>query len=100
MGTFFGREGVQEPKYTLLQKEPFEIRNYEAYIVAEVPMFEDDNSGFSILASYIGVWGNPQNQSRQQMSMTAPVIESNGEKMDMTAPVLQQEQKMAFVLPL
>jgi|LauGreDrversion4_2_1035121.scaffolds.fasta_scaffold1309570_1 hypothetical protein len=74
MGIVFGNTGSEEPKYRLLQREPFEIRSYPAYIVAEVPMIEGDNSGFRILASYIGVFGNPENESRRQMAMTAPVI--------------------------
>ena len=104
MGIVFGYTGSEEPKFRLLQKEPFEIRSYPSYLVAEVTMQEGDgNNGFRVLANYIGVFGTPQNEGGRAMAMTAPVIQTNaGVSMAMTAPVLQTNvgaKKMGFVLP-
>jgi hypothetical protein len=117
MGIVFGMTGVEEPKYVLLQSKPFEIRSYPPYIVAEVklnPSNPEDNSAFRVLAKYIGVFGNPENESQRQMSMTAPVTMvskasagsdgadskvAEGEKMAMTAPVFRSNRYMGFVLP-
>ena len=60
------------------------------------------NSAFSILAKYIGVFGNPANLKNEPMDMTAPVLiepANEGIKMDMTSPVITKDQKMSFVLP-
>lgn len=37
IGTFLAIRGIEEPKYTLIEKrEGYEIREYASYIVAEV----------------------------------------------------------------
>ena len=63
----------------------------------------DTGPAFRALAQYIGVFGQPANEGRQAMAMTAPVTmtpqKPAGERMAMTAPVVQSEQKMGFVLP-
>lgn len=65
---------IEEPEYEVLRKsDTYEIRRYEPYIVAEVDVGSDGESGgnsaFRILAGYI--FGD--NQSDERMSMTAPV---------------------------
>ena len=60
MGIVFGITGAPEPSYQLLRvlsqgsRVPFEIRYYQPFFIAEVPMNEgEDNSGFGVLARYL-----------------------------------------------
>jgi hypothetical protein len=93
---------TETPKYSVLMKEKnFEIRQYPAYIQAEVEIADKNHKGavekgFSILAGYI--FGN--NVSRQKIDMTAPVQAS--QKIAMTAPVIVSGQgtfRVAFIMP-
>mmetsp|Transcript_1450 Transcript_1450/g.1987 ORF Transcript_1450/g.1987 Transcript_1450/m.1987 type:complete len:227 (-) Transcript_1450:106-786(-) len=116
MGVVFGKQTVAEPAFDLVYKHSanlsYEIRRYNTRFAAEVvytstPGEEADNTPFSILAKYIGVFGKPENESQEAMSMTAPVVKTHGGKpikISMTAPVVKQEgeggkQIMAFMLP-
>lgn len=112
MGIVFGMTGVEEPKYALLQSTPFEIRAYPKYMMAQVEMSSsdpNDKSAFRVLAKYIGVYGDAENEGRRSIATTAPRISSgsgsgsghtgSGEKMAMTAPVVRSGQFMGFVLP-
>jgi hypothetical protein len=83
---------TDSPKYTVEKKDgPFEVRKYEAYIVAQVQVDSDFggsmNAGFDILAGYI--FGN--NRGRRTVPMTAPVTE---ERLPMTAPVTTEKLPM------
>lgn len=102
---------IEEPKYTVSQKNDiYEIRNYDAYIVAKTTVTgtfdEMGNKAFGILFKYI----SGQNQKREKIKMTAPVIQENvnkqGEKIAMTAPVMQEIDRSdpksatySFVMP-
>ena len=83
---------TEEPKYTVLEKEPpFEIRSYAPMIVAEVEVNGDldqaSSQGFRLIAAYI--FG--QNQVSEKIAMTAPVTvvdqAAKSAKIAMTAPV-------------
>lgn len=80
---------IEEPKFALALKEgAFEIRDYDASIVAEVTVTGDQNDasskGFRLLAGYI--FGG--NATRQTIAMTTPVTKTaTSEKIAMTAPV-------------
>lgn len=83
---------TEEPKYTVLEKEPpFEIRSYEPMIVAEAQVEGDldeaSSQGFRLIAAYI--FG--QNQVSEKIAMTAPVTVVDqtikSAKIAMTAPV-------------
>eukprot|EP01018_Ginkgo_biloba_P014835 Gb_33188 [translate_table: standard] len=95
MGTVLGRIGVETPKYQVLAKgNDYEIREYEASVVAEVTydpaqMNRGRDGGFMILANYIGAVGKPHNIKPQHTDM--PPQEEEGEKIAMTAPVITQE---------
>jgi hypothetical protein len=86
---------IEEPSYQIIDTyEDFEVRRYDAYVVAEVDVdggFDDaGNSAFRILAGYI--FGD--NQAAQKMEMTAPVetrTSGKGEKLD-TLPVPNDER--------
>lgn len=82
---------IEQPEYVVLyESDEYEIRRYEAYIVAETVVDGDFRSSggraFRILAGYI--FGD--NRAGQKMQMTAPVESrpaDEGIRMNMTAPV-------------
>ena len=105
MGSILGKGSIEEPKYKVLQQEPFEIRQYSPYVLAEVKMACDSNNNcetgkaFQLLANYIGVGSKTAaNEGNKAMPMTAPVT-MTPQKMEMTAPVVQSSQYLGFVLP-
>ena len=100
---------IEEPDYEVLeQRDGYEVRRYEPYIVAEVTVdgrYSDaGNAAFRVLADYI--FGN--NSTSTKMEMTAPVESeavSNSVKMEMTAPVISsavdgeaERYRYAFVI--
>lgn len=114
MGSVIGKESVAEPAFDVLlertqARTSYELRRYGERFAAEASYSSgDDNSPFRLLAGYIGVFGNPQNEASESISMTAPVMKGSGDKggtaISMTAPVIksaneQGGQTMAFVLP-
>jgi len=84
---------IEEPSYTVVKQlgEAVEVRDYKAYVVAEVtvpgPASEAGSQAFPILAGYI--FG--KNKGERKMAMTAPVTQAPAEpqRMAMTAPVTQ-----------
>ncbi len=108
---------VEEPDYTiLLQADDFELRRYDAQIVAETWVTGDRNeasrTGFKTLADYI--FGNNTTPSggSSEISMTTPVKtqaqaangnSSESQKIAMTAPVNMQQAdgkwRVRFVMP-
>lgn len=116
MGMVFGKTGVEEPSYDVLLTRshpsatiPYEIRNYGERFAAEADYPTGDNSDdtpFTVLAKYIGVFGTPENKGSEKISMTAPVVidrQGGGTEIAMTAPVVRTEdggtKKMQFMLP-
>lgn len=104
-----GIRSTAEPNYSLLQNEGrFEVREYEALVLAETLVdsnFDDaGNIAFKRLFGYI----SGDNEAASEIAMTAPVMaldenRTSGEKISMTAPVTGQETprgwRFAFVLP-
>ena len=96
---------IEKAKYTILEKEDnFELRQYEAQIVAETYVagnLEDAGSdGFRRLYAYI----SGDNTKKQSISMTTPVgQEAGSEKISMTAPVSQEKKddrwRITFLMP-
>lgn len=96
---------VEEAKYAVLHAEaPFELRQYQAHILAETTVqgdFEDaGGDAFGRLFKYIS--GN--NRRQQEIAMTSPVgQEGTGQEIAMTAPVGQQRNGeqwlVSFMLP-
>jgi len=118
MGSIFGKETVAEPAFQVVLERggphvqtPYEIRRYGERFAAEVHFnttggSSDMGTPFRTLAAYIGVFGTPENEGKQAISMTAPVVtEKEGVKMAMTAPVVTEEDDttgervMKFILP-
>ena len=110
---------VEEPAFELFEKaEPFEIRQYRPFVVAETFVDGDldaaSNAGFRLIADYIfgnnlAVSGKPGDKTNEKIAMTAPVAaEPVSEKITMTAPVLAEPQtagmnasrwRIHFVMP-
>jgi hypothetical protein len=106
MGAFFGTVFVEVPKYEVARSfdwgdYKYEIRRYQARIVAEVRSdtlgvssshFADE--AFRALAQYIGLYGLPTNRRRESVAMTAPVQTRHleWERIVMTAPVITTKQ--------
>ena len=95
---------TETPKYTIIKKNRrIELRQYGAYIQAEVSISEKDyksaiEKGFNVLASYI--FGN--NITKKKIEMTAPVQVAQSQKIAMTAPVIVSgdgEFTVAFIMP-
>lgn len=99
---------TDEPKHSVVTKVgDFEIRQYQAMIVAEVSvegsMGDASSKGFRPLAGFI--FGD--NQPEQEIAMTAPVTRTKSVKIEMTAPVTRVENAeggegswtVAFVMP-
>lgn len=96
---------TEEAEYTvLLKEERLEVRRYARQIVAETVVdaeFEDAGSeAFGRLFKYIS--GN--NQSQQEIAMTAPVGQvAEGQEIEMTAPVGQTQVDgkwvVSFMMP-
>jgi hypothetical protein len=91
---------IEEPSYTTLRSlDGIEIREYDAYTVAEVLVNADasnaGNRAFPILAGYI--FG--KNKGERSFAMTAPVTQTAAPvKMEMTAPVTQTAAAGGFVV--
>jgi hypothetical protein len=100
-----GIRTADQPNYQVLTDYGhIQIRHYPALLIAETTIIDDyknaSSQGFKRLAGYI--FGN--NQKKQSLAMTAPVIQQQqAETLAMTAPVIQQKSEdrwlMAFVLP-
>jgi effector-binding domain-containing protein len=96
---------TEEAPYTVVNESGgFEIRDYEAHILAETmvdgTLEEAGNKAFRRLFNYI----SGANHSRSSIAMTAPVSqEPSGEKIAMTAPVSQQSAAgkwaVSFMMP-
>jgi len=122
MGIVFGVIGVERPAFEVLETfQEYDVRHFTQEMVkAEISSSdfggkkEFDKRGFGVLAKYIGVFGNPNNEGKTAIAMTAPVVTqgSNGDggkptPIAMTAPVVTQadtkaggdHETMAFILP-
>ena len=95
---------VEQAKYEVVESQgDIQIRDYAPMIVAEAEVSgerkEAINKGFRVIADYI--FGN--NAPKQNVAMTAPVIQQPAEKIAMTAPVTQEgagnSWKVRFVMP-
>jgi hypothetical protein len=104
----FGVSTVEEAKYQIVQQDgEYSIRHYDPVMMAEVSIKKESydkstSKAFGFLFNYI----SGANQSKQKISMTAPVLKKpkESEKIAMTAPVFIDQNKtdnwsMSFVLP-
>ncbi|CAN1853503.1 Heme-binding-like protein At3g10130, chloroplastic [Linum perenne] len=102
MGLALGKIKVETPKYEVIKScNDYMIRKYGPAVAAQITYkpseFKGDkDGGFSVLAKYIGVFGNPQNAKPEKIAMTAPVITktTESEKIAMTVPVVTKVSKV------
>lgn len=110
---------VEEPNYTtLLKNENFELRRYDAQLVAQTWVSGDQDTasrqGFKVLADYIFGNNKTDKGSSSKIRMTAPVTmqpqaadnkarKGESSKIAMTAPVLMKQEnnkwRVQFVMP-
>jgi hypothetical protein len=110
---------IEEPAFELIEKaEPYEIRQYRPFVVAETFVDGDldkaSSAGFRLIADYIfgnnlAVGSKSGDKTNEKIAMTAPVAaEPVSEKIAMTAPVLAEPQtagmnasrwRIHFVMP-
>jgi len=95
---------IEEARYSVERSEgEFEIRRYEARVVAETFVEGDrasaGNQAFRILVGYIG----GDNRGEQKIAMTAPVDQQRGEAIARVSPVTEQRTgeryRVTFTMP-
>jgi hypothetical protein len=106
-----GNVSDNDLSYPVLYAADLIIHNKIQHSTAEVKYSDPENTGtpFRILAKYIGVFGDPLNEGRQAIAMTAPVVmehQHGGTPIAMTAPVVTENNEsnqggkvMKFFLP-
>ena len=106
---------TEEPSYTVLaQADEFELRRYDAQLVAQTWVTGDQNAasreGFKILADYIFGNNTASSGESNKIAMTAPVTmqpetkkNNESQKIAMTAPVSMQQAdgqwRVQFTMP-
>lgn len=99
-GVVMGASAIEEPSFEVIKRYPqFEIRKYQAYLVAEVlvpgPAEKAGNTAFEYLGGYI--FG--KNKGNRKIDMTAPVSQTPAPiKIEMTAPVSQTPADGGFIV--
>ena len=106
--SIFGVQTYEQPQYeVVIDEQPYELRKYEPYTVAEVTIYDDDideaqRRGFRILSDYIFGNNYMRNSERRKMrmkdgeslplheevDMTGPVMLDTNDSVEMTGPVL------------
>ena len=75
MGSVVGRVSEETPKFDVVRRAAtYEVRRYAAGVAAESG--DADGRAFGHLAKYIGVMAAPQNDRREAIAMTTPVVTS------------------------
>ena len=100
---------TEEQKYTVERKFPkFEVRRYEACVLADVTVTTDFQSAGSIAFRSLIGYISGSNQPNTTIAMTSPVIQESksgdsSTKIAMTSPVIQESsndlQVVSFVMP-
>ena len=91
---------IEEAKHQVILKDgPFELREYEPHILAEVEISGDMESAssqaFRPLFNYI----SGENRKQEKVAMTTPVAqEQASEKISMTTPVSQERKSDAWAI--
>ena len=92
--SIFGVHQYEMPKYeVMIDEQPYELRKYEPYTVAEVTIYDDDideaqRRGFRILADYIFGENIARNSPHRRARMKEGEVFKSNEEIDMTGPVM------------
>lgn len=90
-GVVMSVAAIEEPTFEVLKRYPqFEIRKYQAYLVAEVIVPGPADKAGNIAFEYLGGYIFGKNKGSKKIEMTAPVSQTTVPiKIEMTAPVSQ-----------
>ena len=92
--SIFGVHQYEMPQYeVMIDEQPYELRKYEPYTVAEVTIYDDDideaqRRGFRILADYIFGKNIARNSPHRRARMKEGDVYKSNEEIDMTGPVM------------
>ena len=97
-GVVMNVAAIEEPTYEVLKRYPqFEIRKYQAYLVAEVVVPGPADKAGNLAFEYLGGYIYGKNKGSKKIEMTAPVSQTPAPiKIEMTAPVSQAAVKVAI----
>lgn len=101
--SIFGVQTYEQPKYkVMIDEQPYELRKYEPYTVAEVTIYDDDideaqRRGFRILADYIFGENIARNSPHRRARMKEGEVFKSNEEIDMTGPVLLDLQSQIVI---
>lgn len=86
MGSVFGVIAEEEHAYAVVEaRQKYEVRAYPASA-----LIETDKEGFMKLAGYIGVISKPENERKQKIAMTTPVL-TNDDTMKFVLPAAEKD---------
>ncbi|MBR7800477.1 SOUL family heme-binding protein [Undibacterium fentianense] len=91
---------IEEPVFEVLKRYPqFEIRQYKAYLVAEVVVPGPAEKAGNVAFEYLGGYIFGKNKGSRKIDMTAPVSQTAAPvKIAMTAPVAQTETEGGYLV--
>lgn len=106
VGQYFYLKSIEKPNYIVLeQKEGYQVREYDPYVIAYTNMKRgEDSNSFMDVAGYIfGDNTKASLEEPEEIAMTSPVLVNNNENIAMTSPVvfeqIGEEETMSFVMP-
>ena len=91
---------IEEPNFEVIQRyQEFEVRKYQAYIVAEVIVPGPADQAGNVAFGYLGGYIFGKNKGSKKIDMTAPVAQTPAPiKIDMTAPVAQTPVENGYLV--
>jgi hypothetical protein len=91
---------IEEPSFEVIKRYPqFEVRKYQAYIVAEVIVPGPADKAGNVAFGYLGGYIFGKNKGSKKIDMTAPVSQSPTPiKIEMTAPVAQTPVENGYLV--
>jgi hypothetical protein len=91
---------IEEPSFEVIKRYPqFEVRKYQAYIVAEVIVPGPADKAGNVAFGYLGGYIFGKNKGSKKIDMTAPVTQTPAPiKIEMTAPVAQTAVENGYLV--
>jgi hypothetical protein len=91
---------IEEPSFEVIKRYPqFELRKYQAYIVAEVIVPGPADKAGNVAFGYLGGYIFGKNKGSKKIDMTAPVALTPAPvKIEMTAPVAQTPVENGYLV--
>ncbi len=100
LGSIMNASAIEEPSYEVVKRYPqFEIRKYQAYLVAEVTVPGPADKAGNLAFEYLGGYIFGKNKGSKKIEMTAPVAQTpTPTKIEMTAPVSQTATDAGYLV--